>query len=59
MSKRVRVATTVAQRRLGYWKLRAKAVPVVVRNRGRDEVVLISMSAYERLKSLHGLMRRK
>lgn len=59
MLKRVRVATTVAQCRLGFWKLQAKAVPVVVRNRGRDEVVLISMSAYERLKSLHRLTRRK
>lgn len=59
MSKRVRVATTVAQRRLGHWKRRAKAAPVIVLNRGRDEVVLLSMSAHARLKKLHEVGRRK
>lgn len=44
--------TSDVVRRLAFWKRKALKRPVVVRNRGRDEVVLMSPAAYERLKRL-------
>lgn len=41
---------TDVQRRFAYWKRKAQQAPVVVRNHGQDEIVMVSADEYERLK---------
>ncbi len=41
---------TDVQRRFAYWKRRAQQSPVVVRNHGQDEIVMVSADEYGRLK---------
>ena len=41
---------TDVQRRFAFWKRRAQQRPVTVRNRGRDEIVMLAAEEYARLK---------
>ena len=41
---------TDVQRRFAYWKRKAQQSPVHVRNHGQDEIVLVSVDEYDRLK---------
>ena len=41
---------TDVQRRFAYWKRKAQQSPVVVRNHGQDEIVMVSADEYGRLK---------
>ena len=41
---------TDVQRRFAYWKRKAQQSPVVVRNHGQDEIVMVSVDEYGRLK---------
>lgn len=51
MPKRVQTAeATDVQRRFAYWKRKAQQSPVRVRNHGQDEIVMVSVDEYERLK---------
>jgi PHD/YefM family antitoxin component YafN of YafNO toxin-antitoxin module len=38
------------QTRFGFWKQRATQNPVIVRNGGQDEIVMVSADEYNRLK---------
>jgi PHD/YefM family antitoxin component YafN of YafNO toxin-antitoxin module len=51
MLKRAQTAeATDVQRRFAYWKRKAQQSPVRVRNHGQDEIVLVSVDEYDRLK---------
>ena len=41
---------TDVQRRFGFWKRKALQRPVIVRNHGQDEIVMLSAEEYARLK---------
>jgi PHD/YefM family antitoxin component YafN of YafNO toxin-antitoxin module len=41
---------TDVQRRFAFWKRKAQQAPVLVRNHGQDEIVMVSADEYERLK---------
>jgi PHD/YefM family antitoxin component YafN of YafNO toxin-antitoxin module len=41
---------TDVQRRFAFWKRKALQRPVVVRNHGEDEIVMLSAEEYARLK---------
>jgi PHD/YefM family antitoxin component YafN of YafNO toxin-antitoxin module len=41
---------TDAQRRFAFWKRKALSRPVVIRNHGQDEIVMLSAEEYARLK---------
>lgn len=41
---------TDVQRRFAFWKRRALQRPVMVRNHGQDEIVMLSAEEYARLK---------
>lgn len=38
------------QRRFSFWKRRAQRAPVIVRNHGQDEIVMLSADEYMRLR---------
>ena len=51
MLKKAQTAeATDVQRRFAYWKRKAQQSPVVVRNHGQDEIVMVSADEYARLK---------
>lgn len=41
---------TDVQRRFAFWKRKAQQSPVIVRNHGQDEIVMLSADEYNRLK---------
>lgn len=41
---------TDVQRRFAFWKRKAQQSPVMVRNHGQDEIVMLSADEYNRLK---------
>ncbi len=41
---------TDVQRRFAYWKRMAQQRPVTVRNHGQDEIVMLAVEEYARLK---------
>jgi PHD/YefM family antitoxin component YafN of YafNO toxin-antitoxin module len=49
MLKEISAEATDVQRRFAYWKRQAQRTPVIVKNHGQDEIVMMAAGEYDRL----------
>jgi PHD/YefM family antitoxin component YafN of YafNO toxin-antitoxin module len=50
MLEEISAEATDVQRRFAFWKRQAQRKPVMVKNHGQDEIVMLAAEEYERLK---------